>query len=238
MELFSKKSAIKNILVFDIGTSSVGGFWVRKTQGTIPEVRSQTKFPLRLLEKADLKSMMEYMKKTLEDTAAALKEAMGTENPEKLFAVLSSPWFLSETRIVRVAREADFTVTEKLLEKLIQEEIVLFKKRSEENFSVASDKLRILECQTMKILLNGYQVSSPNMKETRELLIHLYMSISRSEFIESAEEVLNRYQKTLKPMHEQFIEPTKAFADIIIPNNNYNTVAIDMLRTVINQKIL
>ncbi|GGA80922.1 uridine kinase [Flavobacterium palustre] len=52
------------------------------------------------------------------------------------------------------------------------------------------------------------------------------------------EEVLNRYQQTLKPMHEQFIEPTKAFADIIIPNNKYNTVAIDMLRTVINQKIL
>ncbi|MEO8254295.1 MAG: uridine kinase [Flavobacterium sp.] len=52
------------------------------------------------------------------------------------------------------------------------------------------------------------------------------------------QEVLNRYQKTLKPMHEQFIEPTKAFADIIIPNNNYNTVAIDMLRTIINQKIL
>lgn len=51
------------------------------------------------------------------------------------------------------------------------------------------------------------------------------------------DEVLNRYQKTLKPMHEQFIEPTKAFADIIIPNNNYNTVAIDMLRTVIHQKI-
>jgi uridine kinase len=34
------------------------------------------------------------------------------------------------------------------------------------------------------------------------------------------EEVLNRYQTTLKPMHQQFIEPTKAFADIIIPNDN------------------
>jgi uridine kinase len=29
------------------------------------------------------------------------------------------------------------------------------------------------------------------------------------------DEVLNRYQNTLKPMHQQFIEPTKAFADII-----------------------
>jgi uridine kinase len=40
------------------------------------------------------------------------------------------------------------------------------------------------------------------------------------------EEVLNRYQSTLKPMHQQFIEPTKAFADIIIPNDKYNTVRL------------
>jgi uridine kinase len=51
------------------------------------------------------------------------------------------------------------------------------------------------------------------------------------------EEVLNRYQNTLKPMHQQFIEPTKAFADIIIPNDKYNTVAIDVVRAVINQRI-
>lgn len=51
------------------------------------------------------------------------------------------------------------------------------------------------------------------------------------------DEVLNRYQTTLKPMHEQFIEPTKAYADIIIPNDKYNTVAIDVVRAVINQRI-
>ena len=51
------------------------------------------------------------------------------------------------------------------------------------------------------------------------------------------DEVLNRYQNTLKPMHEQFIEPSKAFADIIIPNDKYNTVAIDVVRAVINQRI-
>lgn len=51
------------------------------------------------------------------------------------------------------------------------------------------------------------------------------------------EEVLSRYQSTLKPMHDQFIEPTKEYADIIIPNNKYNTVAIDIVRTIINEKI-
>ena len=51
------------------------------------------------------------------------------------------------------------------------------------------------------------------------------------------EEVLHRYQTTLKPMHEQFIEPTKEFADIIIPTNRYNTVAVDLIRSIIHQKI-
>jgi len=51
------------------------------------------------------------------------------------------------------------------------------------------------------------------------------------------QKVLNRYQTAVKPMHIEFIEPSKEFADIIIPNNHYNTVAVDMLRTIINKKL-
>ena len=50
-------------------------------------------------------------------------------------------------------------------------------------------------------------------------------------------EVLSRYQDTLKPMHQQFIEPTKNYADIIIPNDRHNNVAIDIVRTVISNKL-
>ena len=38
-------------------------------------------------------------------------------------------------------------------------------------------------------------------------------------------------------MHEQFIEPTKEYADIIIPNNKYNTVAVEIVRSIINEKL-
>jgi len=50
-------------------------------------------------------------------------------------------------------------------------------------------------------------------------------------------EVLTRYQTTLKPMHQQFIEPMKEYADIIIPNNKYNTVAVDIVKTIINERL-
>lgn len=52
------------------------------------------------------------------------------------------------------------------------------------------------------------------------------------------EEVLNRYQTTLKPMHLKFIEPVKEYADIIIPNNRRNFVAIDIIKTIVHNRIL
>ena len=51
------------------------------------------------------------------------------------------------------------------------------------------------------------------------------------------DEVLHRYQTTLKPMHEEFIEPSKSHADIIIPNMKPNTVAIDFLTTVVGNSL-
>lgn len=51
-------------------------------------------------------------------------------------------------------------------------------------------------------------------------------------------EVLERYTSTLKPMHQQFIEPTKEFADIIIPTNRYNTVAVDIVQTIIKHRLV
>jgi uridine kinase len=45
----------------------------------------------------------------------------------------------------------------------------------------------------------------------------------------SLESVIAQYTNTVKPMHEQFVEPNKKYADIIIPRGGLNEVAIDML---------
>jgi uridine kinase len=51
------------------------------------------------------------------------------------------------------------------------------------------------------------------------------------------EKVLERYEKTVKPMHLQFIEPSKRYADIIVPQGGHNQVAIDILLATI-EKVL
>jgi len=50
--------------------------------------------------------------------------------------------------------------------------------------------------------------------------------------------VLERYHKSVKPMHEQFIEPSKIYADLIIPEGGENTVAIDVLTSIIEKNLL
>ncbi|WP_330442761.1 uridine kinase [Flavobacterium sp. C4GT6] len=91
-------------------------------------------------------------------------------------------------------------------------------------------------------------LSDPKLREMFDIKVYVHADADErlirrlkrdiAERGRNMEEVLNRYQTTLKPMHEQFIEPTKAYADIIIPHDRYNTVAIDVVRAVINQRIL
>ncbi len=47
----------------------------------------------------------------------------------------------------------------------------------------------------------------------------------------SMDSVFEQYLETVRPMHEQFIEPTKSYADIIIPEGGHNKVAIDLIKT-------
>ncbi|NLB67729.1 MAG: uridine kinase [Bacteroidales bacterium] len=87
-------------------------------------------------------------------------------------------------------------------------------------------------------------------KELRELMdIMVYVDaddddrlirvISRDimERGKSVEKVMERYQKTVKPMHLQFIAPSKRYADIILPQGGHNKVAINMLIATIGQAL-
>lgn len=53
----------------------------------------------------------------------------------------------------------------------------------------------------------------------------------------TAEAVIERYQRVLKPMHEQFIEPCKRYADLIVPQGGHNNAAINMLAKFVKQQL-
>ena len=98
------------------------------------------------------------------------------------------------------------------------------------------------------IIVEGILVlSNPKLRELFDIKIYVHADSDErlirrlqrdiKERGHDLEKVLYRYQNAVKPMHNEFIEPSKEYADIIIPNNNYNTVAVDMVRIIINEKL-
>lgn len=53
----------------------------------------------------------------------------------------------------------------------------------------------------------------------------------------TVENVIERYECTVKPMHDQFIEPTKRYADLIVPQGGNNHIAIDILTKFIENRL-
>jgi uridine kinase len=103
--------------------------------------------------------------------------------------------------------------------------------RSKENIPVFPREVIIVE----GILV----LTNPRLRKRMDIKIFVdadgddrLMRIIRRDIEErgrSFQQVLRHYEKFVKPMHLQFIEPTKRYADIIVPQGGQNHVAIDVL---------
>ena len=144
-------------------------------------------------------------------------------------------------------RSIDFELLEQHLKELkdgkdIQQPVYSFIKHNRTGDTILTHPRKVMIVEGILILTH------PELRELFDIKIFVHADSDErlirrlkrdiTERGRDLDEVLSRYQNTLKPMHQQFIEPTKEFADIIIPNNKYNTVAINIVKTIINQRLV
>lgn len=112
---------------------------------------------------------------------------------------------------------------------------------------IRKEKTRLAEPKEI-ILVDGILVFTE--KELRELMnIKLYVDTDddirllrriQRDIVErdrELEHVLSQYQQYVRPMHLEFVEPTKRYADIIIPHGGENKVALDMVNALIQERL-
>jgi len=143
-------------------------------------------------------------------------------------------------------RSIDFELLESHLKELrlgkaIDQPVYSFVKHNRTGDTIHTLPRKVMIVEGILILTN------PELREMFDIKIFVHADSDErlirrlkrdiSERGRDIDEVLSRYQNTLKPMHQQFIEPMKEYADIIIPNNKYNTVAVDIVKTIINEKL-
>lgn len=122
--------------------------------------------------------------------------------------------------------------------KSIEHPVYSYTTHSRENYTEISNPSRVIIVEGILIFEN---------KELRDLMdIKIFIDadsdtrLSR-RIIRDVEDrgrslanILEQYFTTVKPMHEQFVEPSKKFADIIVPQGGENTVALNMVFEQIN----
>ncbi len=107
-----------------------------------------------------------------------------------------------------------------------------------------SDITEVIEDRDVIILEGIFVLAEEEVRSLCDILIYVdtdadirFIRRLRRDVEERArtvDSVCNQYLETVRPMHEQFIEPSKKYAHIIIPEGGTNTVAIDLLITKIS----
>ena len=111
---------------------------------------------------------------------------------------------------------------------------------------------RSKETNTIKpkevIILEGILIlTNPKLRNLLDIKVFVYADaddrlnrVIKRDIVErgrSVETILERYDKSVKPMHLQFIEPSKRYADIILPEGGHNKVAIELLCSIIEKNL-
>lgn len=193
MKLFSKNKNKEDIvLLFDIGSASLGAAFVLRRHDELPKILFSFRENITIEKDFDFDRFLASTIKSLDivvDKVFSEKKFV----PEKVFCVLSSPWYASQTRNIKLSKDKDFIFTEKLLNDLSKQEINLFEEENLSKYLHDNNKVRLIEFKNMKTMLNGYFSISPFGKKARDINITSFISASPEEILSKIENSINRH---------------------------------------------
>ncbi|KKR79884.1 MAG: hypothetical protein UU24_C0001G0043 [Candidatus Nomurabacteria bacterium GW2011_GWA2_40_9] len=201
----SSKNNGELVLVFDIGSSSVGGALFYMGKRDIPKIVFSMREPIPIEEELDIDRFLFLTLKALKLVAGTIC-MKGYGAPKRIFCILSSPWYASQIRIVRLEKETPFTFTNKLADELIQKEIII----TEEEYLVKNErtenKVRPIELKNMKTILNGYATPTPLNQKAKVLEMNIFVSMS-------GDNILNKIEESIQ---QNFHGPTIKFSSFMM----------------------
>lgn len=234
MSLFSffKKNKESYSLVFNIGSGSVSGGVVRFTEAPGENVTFYAKENILFQEEISTPKHLELMKSALTTLAHKIQKG-GPKKIDRVFYIFSSPWSISQTKVIKVKESKPFKVTESYLNHIVEEQ--------EKNFQTEIAKSgKIIERKIIQAKINGYSVNDFYNKTTKELEVSVFFTVVPENILKTVEEAVSKtfivgevwchslalatqsVIKNLFPQKEDFIslEVSEEITDISIVKNN------------------
>jgi len=234
MSLFSflKKNRQSYSLVFNIGSGSVSGGVVRFTEAPGENVTFYAKENITFQEEIDISKHLDLMKSALTTLASKIQKG-GPKKIDRVFYIFSSPWSVSQTKVIKIKENKAFKITESYLNNIIEEQ--------EKNFQTEIAKTgKIIEKKIIQVKINGYLVNDFYNKTTKELELSVFFTVVPENILNTVEDAVSKtfipgevwchslilatqsVINDLFPQKEDFIsmEVSEEITDISIVKNN------------------
>ena len=113
--------------------------------------------------------------------------------PKRIFCVLSSPLYVSQTRVISYKKNTPFVFTTKLADALIQKEIKIFQEEHLAKYTTVGGEVRSIELKNIKTMLNGYETANPLDQSAKELEMIIFISMSGEQILKKIENTIEKY---------------------------------------------
>jgi len=167
--------------VFDIGGASIGGLLFRQSKNGLPQVITSLRKPARFSKEMTEPAIWKVVNDVFISVSDEMKKYC-SDIPNLALCVFSSPWYVAQTKIIKVERDNPFEIDDKLIRKLIEEEKELFQKQWKDLDAT------FLEYEPIKTILNGYDSEEPYGKNAKKLELHALFSLGVKQMKKKIEE--------------------------------------------------
>lgn len=186
----SKKKEGKNVAIFDIGSSSVGGAYVyipNNNEEKVPVVIESLRLEMKEVKDNNIFDLEKEATTTLKKTAEALfQRKIG--KLDEVVCVITTPWSHSETKRISVSNHVKINVTKKMLNDLINKEIEIITKNLRER---ENNNKEVVESLITEISIDDRVTDNPIGKSCKFLDLSFSYSYVNESFIKKSKKALS-----------------------------------------------
>ncbi len=204
MSFFREKTGEEVNLILDVGNGSVAGALVLFKDGLAPKIIYSKRLPLYLEKKKEkenlagsvIRILEEVVSNIAKESPAKIRESGVSERKVKhTFCVLSSPWYISKTKILKIENKEPIFINEKLIDTLLLKEQEIFESEVVEKKygDLVKNDIQVIEKKIIQTKLNGYSTLNPFKKKARQIELAIYMSLASKKIVSSIETIVGKY---------------------------------------------
>lgn len=203
MSFSKKRNRPSPLIVFDIGSASVGAALALVPDGKqIPRIIYSTRVPIIAKNSRDHSRFLSAMLSALKSVATDIEQdgvrklsdsGFSIKNMKNVFCVLSSSWHKSSIEVFKLKKEKSFVVSPEIISDILKDSDKQFLeslKKKPDTEEIIDPKF--IEKNIIQILLNGYNTDQPNGKKVNNVDITLFMSLISGKIYKKIESILER----------------------------------------------